>query len=198
MARQLDVQTDQRQILERMLTAFEKTQERLLRATRLLEGAGVRYAVVGGNAVAVWVATRDESLVRATRDVDLLITRADFERVQAALESGGFEYRRVAGIDMFLDGPERKAGDAVHIVYAGEKVREEHPTSAPEIIESEDGPEFRVAKLEALVRMKLAAWRDKDRVHLRDLLGAGVLDETWSSRFDEPLRSRLESLLLEE
>ena len=180
------------------MSAFERAQERLLRATRLLEGEGIPYAVIGGNAVAVWVASRDESLVRATRDVNLLIARVDFERVRAALESGGFVFRDVAGSDMFLDGPDGKAGDAVHIVYAGEKVREEHPTPAPEVIESEDGPEFRVAKLESLVRMKLAAWRDKDRVHLRDLLDAGVIDESWNSRFDEPLSSRLESLSAEE
>ena len=40
---------------ERALMAAEKINERLLRATRALDVAGVSYAVAGGNAVAEWV-----------------------------------------------------------------------------------------------------------------------------------------------
>jgi hypothetical protein len=42
--------------LERMVRAVEKVRNRLLRAARALEQAKVPYAVVGGNAVAAWVA----------------------------------------------------------------------------------------------------------------------------------------------
>ena len=38
-----------------------KVRERLLRATAALNRAGVPYAVVGGNAVASWVATIDQA-----------------------------------------------------------------------------------------------------------------------------------------
>ena len=61
---------------ERVLMAAEKVKERLRRATRALNGAGVPYAVVGGNAVAEWVARIDDEAVRNTRDVDLLVRRA--------------------------------------------------------------------------------------------------------------------------
>jgi hypothetical protein len=61
-------------ILDRMERAVAKVGERLLRATAALNGAGVPYAVVGGNAVASWVATVDEGAVRNTRDVDLLVS----------------------------------------------------------------------------------------------------------------------------
>jgi hypothetical protein len=44
---------------ERALMAAEKIEARLSRATRAL-GAAVPYAVVGGNAVAEWVARVDE------------------------------------------------------------------------------------------------------------------------------------------
>lgn len=54
-------------ILERMVRAVEKVRERLARATSALEKAKVPYAVVGGNAIAVWVATVDEAAVRNTR-----------------------------------------------------------------------------------------------------------------------------------
>src|SRR2546421_12814358 len=107
---------------ERMVTAVEKVRERLRRAARALEQAGVPYAVVGGNAVAAWVSEVDEAAVRNTQDVDVLLRRADLERAKEALAAAGFIYRHAASIDMFLDGPGAKARDAVHIVFAGEKV----------------------------------------------------------------------------
>src|SRR5205814_4714098 len=77
---------------ERALMAAEKVKERLRRATKALDGAGVPYAVVGGNAVAEWVARIDDEAVRNTRDVDLLIRRADFSAARTALEIAGFVY----------------------------------------------------------------------------------------------------------
>ena len=67
---------------ERALMAAEKVKERLRRATKALEAARVPYAVVGGNAVAEWVARIDEDAVRNTRDVDVLVRRADFAAVK--------------------------------------------------------------------------------------------------------------------
>ena len=61
---------------ERMVTAVEKVRQRLRRATQALEQAGIPYAVAGGNAVAAWVSEVDESAVRNTQDVDILIPRA--------------------------------------------------------------------------------------------------------------------------
>ena len=58
--------------LERMVNAVEKVRQRLLRAAEALETAKVRYAVAGGNAVALWVSRVDESAVRNTQDVDIL------------------------------------------------------------------------------------------------------------------------------
>src|SRR5213082_4249517 len=73
-------------ILDRMERAVAKVRERLMRATAALNKAGVPYAVVGGHAVASWVATVDEGAVRNTGDVDLLIRREDLPAVTAALE----------------------------------------------------------------------------------------------------------------
>src|SRR3954454_21230086 len=78
------------EILDRMERAVAKVRERLLRATAALNQAGIPYAVVGGNAVASWVATVDEGAVRNTRDVDLLVRRADLDAVTKALEAAGF------------------------------------------------------------------------------------------------------------
>src|SRR6201988_2521697 len=103
--------------LDRMVRAVEKVRDRLLRAARALEAAGVPYAVVGGNAVAAWVSRVDEAAVRNTQDVDILLRREDLERAKTAMSAAGFVYRHVKSIDMFLDGPEAKARAAVHIVF---------------------------------------------------------------------------------
>src|SRR5438105_6412717 len=129
---------------ERMIRAVEKVRERLLRATAALEKAGVPYAVVGGNAVASWVSAVDEAAVRNTQDVDLLLRRADLDAATAALATAGFVRRHVAGIELFLDGPDAKARDAVHVVLAAEKVRREYALPAPDVTEAEILTTFRV------------------------------------------------------
>ena len=180
---------------ERMIRAVEKVRDRLLRAARALEDAQVPYAVVGGNAVAAWVARVDESAVRNTRDVDMVIRRADLEAAKQALAHAGFIYRHAAGIDIFLDGPGAKARDALHILYAGEKVRPESLLPAPDVTESEATPTFLLLGLEPLVRMKLTSYRDKDRTHLRDLISVGLVDASWPRRFPQELADRLQQLL---
>jgi ethanolamine ammonia-lyase small subunit len=112
--------------LERMQRAVEKVRDRLLRAAKAMEAANIPYAVVGGNAVAAWVARVDEAAVRNTQDVDIMLRREDLEAAKAAMAQVGFVYRHVKNIDLFLDGPHAKARDAVHIVFAGEKVRSDY------------------------------------------------------------------------
>jgi hypothetical protein len=180
---------------ERMIRAVEKVRERLMRATAALEAAGIPYAVAGGNAVAAWVSRVDEAAVRNTRDVDLLIRREDLERVKQALSAAGFVYRHVKSIDMFLDGPNAKARDAIHIVFAGEKVRPEYFAEAPAVDESQADPAFCVLSLEALVRMKLTSFRDKDRTHIRDMIDVGLVDASWLSHLAPELAARLTQLL---
>jgi hypothetical protein len=181
--------------LERVFRAVDKLQDRLRRATKALESAGVPYAVAGGNAVANWVSRVDEAAVRFTQDIDILIRRDDLPAATAALEADGFRYRHAAGVDAFLDGPEGRIRDAVHVLFAGEKVREEYSTTAPHVEESEAGKEYRVLTLEALVRMKLTSFRDKDRTHLRDMLEVGLIDCQWTRRLPAELAARLQELL---
>jgi hypothetical protein len=173
----------------------DAVRDRLLRATRLLDDAGIAYAVIGGNAVASWVFAADPSAVRYTADVDLLINRSDLERVRQALEPGGFRYRHSAGIDMFLDGTTAKARDAIHVIFANEKVRAEYALPTPNLTESERSPEYQVLSLEALVRMKLTSFRKKDQVHILDMIRIDMIDESWLQRFPPILAERLCELL---
>src|SRR5476651_1054315 len=114
-------------ILERMERAVLKVRERLLRSTSALNRAGIPYAVIGGHAVASWVATVDEGAVRNTRDVDLLVRREDLPAIKAAMEGAGFVYEEVMDVQMFIDGPKGKPSEGVHLLFAGEKLKEKDP-----------------------------------------------------------------------
>lgn len=184
-----------------MAKGIEDVKLRLERAAAALARHGVGYAVVGGNAVAAWVSRVDESAVRNTRDVDILLRREDMECARKALESAGFVHRRVASLgkaaamDVFLDGPDSKVRDAVHVLWAGEKAVPDAIEATPLLGETENGDGFELIPLADLVRMKLISFRDKDRMHLRDLLGVGLVDESWPQRFPEDLACRLRMIL---
>jgi hypothetical protein len=180
---------------DRMNRAVEKVQERLEKTARTLEAAGIPYAIIGGNAVRAWVAQVDEAAVRTTRDVDILLRRSDLPAAIRAMEAAGFFYRHSAGMDMFLDGPDAKARDAVHVLMAQEKVRESDLFAAPDVDESVLVESHRTLSLEALVRMKLHVFRDKDRMHLRDMLDIGLIDASWVSKLPSELAPRLQELI---
>src|SRR5437588_5534418 len=182
-------------ILDRMERAVAKVRERLLRATAALNHVGVPYAVVGGNAVASWVATVDEGAVRNTRDIDLLVRRSDLSAVTAALEQAGFVHGELLDVVMFRDGPEGKPSEAVHLLFAGEKTRPDHLLPAPEIQTVDDPANFRVITLESLVLMKLMSNRDKDRTHLRDMIGVRLIDASWLTKLPPKLAERLQQIL---
>jgi hypothetical protein len=180
---------------ERMFRAVELVRERLLRATAALNIAGIPYAVIGGNAVATWISTRDPGAVRNTVDVDILVERGDLARVIAALSGAGFVWRHVAGIEIFLDGRDGRASDGVHVLFANEKVRPEYHHSAADVGQFEQFAEYRVVALESLVRMKLTSFRRKDQVHLLDMLGVGLIDESWLAKLPADLAARLKELI---
>lgn len=179
----------------RIERAVERVKERLRRVTQALNEADVPYAVVGGNAVQHWVAQVDESVVRNTRDVDIILNEVDLDRAIVALEQFGFIYRREAGVSMFLDGPDAKARDAVHVVFAGKKVREEYPEPVPDIDEYELIDDTRTLPFESLVRMKLTSFRRKDQVHILDMISIGMVDASWLDRLSPDLQQRLKELL---
>jgi hypothetical protein len=127
--------------------------------------------------------------------VDILLRRADLDAAATALAPAGFIHRHVKSIDMFLDGPGSKARDAVHVIFAGEKVRPEDVAAAPDVTEAETKGTFRVVALSALVRMKLTSFRDKDRMHLRDFLDVGLIDQAWVNRLPPELGARMQLLI---
>jgi hypothetical protein len=182
-------------ILDRMERAVGKVRERLLRATSALNEARVPYAVVGGNAVASWVATIDEGAVRTTRDIDLLVDRTDLTTIATALGRAGFVCDEVLDVVIFRDGVEGKPSEAIHLLFTGERTRPDHLLPAPDIQTVTDSANFPVITLESLVLMKLMSNRRKDQVHLQDMIGVGLIDESWLTKLPPELAVRLKLIL---
>jgi len=182
-------------VFERMFRAVELVQERLDRACGALRLANVSYAVIGGNAVAAWVATIDDGAVRNTRDVDLLLAEKDLPRATEALQAVGFIRDSVMDTIVFLDGPQGKPSQGLHILLAGRKVKPEYASPTPTIEQAVEINDKRIVDLEALVEMKLNSYRDKDRTHLRDMIQIGLIDATWPNRYPAQLGQRLQVLL---
>jgi hypothetical protein len=183
------------ELLERMVLAVEKVRERLQRSTAALDAAGIPYAVIGGNAVAAWVSTVDPGAARNTVDVDLMVNRRDLDRVKTALTATGFVYYELMDVHMFLDGPDGRGRDAVHLLFAGEKVKQTYSEAAPDLTTVADYSSYKLLDLRKLVVMKLTSFRRKDQVHLQDMIEVGLLDQSWPSRLPPELAARLQELL---
>ncbi len=182
-------------VFERMFGAVEKVKERLNRSCAALEKANVPYAIIGGHAVAAWVATIDDGAVRNTRDVDLLLREEDLDRAEQALSSVGFVRNKVMDVHVFLDGKDGKPSQGIHILLAGQKVKASYATATPTVDQTQAIDDKRVIELTELVQMKLNSYRDKDRTHLRDMIGVGLIDSSWPTRFESSLGQRLQELL---
>lgn len=183
------------EILDRMELAVERVRERLLRATAALNAAAVTYAVTGANAVASWVARIDEGAVRSTPDVDLLARRDDLPAITEALRQAGFTPGDAGAFATFLDGPGAKRGDRVRLSFSGEKLRPDHPAPAPAVETVEDPAGFPVLRLESLLFMMLVSNRNEDGMHVRDLIGVGLIDGSWVPKLPPVLAERLQHIL---
>jgi hypothetical protein len=181
---------------EKYVMALDEVTARLQRITQALESLSVPYALVGGQAVALWVATRDPAAVRTTKDIDILLRRADLPRARAAALSVEMDYFEVLGVGMFLERTDPNPRRAVHLLWAGEKVTADCAWPSPPV---EDRQVLELGKavvsLSGLVHMKLLANRDQDRVHLRDLIEVGLINRDFLPNLPAELAGRLEVLL---
>ena len=159
------------------------------RFTELLEKAGIPVRVVGGLATYLHVDQVDPASARLTRDVDVAIDRDRLQAIRAVVQSNGFVYRHAAGVFLLAQNPNARSG--VHVVFVGEKVRPEYlepvPGSPP--VRSKKG--ILIASVADLVRMKLTSFRLKDKVHIQDLDGVGLITPEIEESLSEPLRQRL-------
>jgi hypothetical protein len=167
----------------------------LHRVTGSLDGAGIPYAVIGGNAVAAWVATVDEGAVRATKDVDILLRRENLQAAAAALAAAKLDLHEVLGVPMFLTRRQPNPKTGAHVVFANECVRESDVCPAPDVANSTRARQgFLVLDLAHLVRMKLTAFRRVDQLHVEDLLALNLIDVDLVRSLPDELRARLEHI----
>lgn len=124
-----------------------------------------------------------------------MIRRDDLLALIPAMWKQGWIHANVRDVDLFIEGESGKPSEGIHLLFAGEKVRPDDVVATPTMDETEETEQFPVVSLEGILRMKLLANRDKDRTHIRDLIGVGLIDQSWPSRFPKPLDERLQAIL---
>ena len=151
----------------------------------MLTAAGIPYRIVGGMAVFIHVFERDPLRARLTSDVDAAIDRRNLPAVIEVARQAGWVFRHVEGVDMLTDEAQPRARSAVHLLFLNEKVRPEYA----EAVQTREG--ILLAPVVDLVRMKLTSYRLKDRVHIQDLDGVGLITPEIEAQLPELLRNRL-------
>ncbi len=179
-------------------TFFERRVDQILDVAKkfaaALEQAGIPYRIVGGLAVFIHVDRIDPIAARLTRDVDVAIRRADLDAIRTILAPYGFTYRHVAGVDMFVPDSERKAPNAVHLLFAGEKVRPSDLVPVPESQPFRTDEGILIAPVADLVRMKLTGFRLKDKVHIQDMDSVGLITPEIEADLPQALLDRLKEV----
>jgi hypothetical protein len=119
------------------------------------------------------------------------IRRVDLSAVIEAAQKAGWVYRHVGGIDILMDAEELKARSAVHLLFLNEKVRPEYAEAVPDSAPVTTHEGVLVATVADLVRMKFTSYRLKDRVHIQDLDGVGLIGLQIEERLPKLLLDRL-------
>lgn len=174
---------------------FEKRVKELFGLAEILDrafsSAGIDYRVVGGLATYLYVEERALDAGRLTRDIDVAVRRKDLERIAKAMRPFGFEHRRIAGVDVLVQPEAPPARRAIHLIFAGEKVRPEYEEAVPEFGASPKLGGVRLMPLADLVRMKLTSFRAKDEAHIKDLDEVGLITPEMEAGLPPVLRQRL-------
>ena len=178
------------------LAALDRFVEQLFevmrRFTTALSQAGIEYRLIGGMATFLHVNERSPIAARLTNDIDAAIRRPDLEAIIRAVEPFGFTYRHAAGVDMLVDSANPAARSSVHLIFVGEKVRSGDLEPVPDFSPAARSVEGAlVAPIADLVRMKLTSFRLKDKVHIQDLDGVGLITPEIEAQLPDLLRQRL-------
>jgi hypothetical protein len=170
------------------------------RVCNALRQEGIDYRVVGGLAVLFHVQSRDPLAARLTKDVDLAVNRADLPQIADAVRPLGLVHRHVAGVDMLVNAESPKARSAVHLLFAGERVRPADVEPVPALsepgVDAEEG--VLVTSVASIVRMKLISFRQRDKTHIIDMDSVGLITPEIEAGLPEVLRERLERVRAEE
>ena len=174
---------------------FEERVDQLFHLAGILEEAfsqaGLDYCVVGGLAVYLYVEDAQPEAGRLTRDIDVAIRREDLEKIVAAVQPFGLVYRRTGGVEMLVDEQAASARRAIHLVFAGEKVRPEYSHVVPQLGPVHKVKGIRLIPLPDLISMKLTSFRAQDETHINDLDEAGLITREIEAALTPVLLDRL-------
>ena len=159
----------------------------LHRITDALASEDIPHELIGGLAVLIHVEEANPGHSTLTRDVDLMVRRADLERIKDVGAKHGFRFRHTAGLDMLLYGDTNSARNAVRLFFSGDKECPIQP-----VRKAIHAQEVFVTPVADLVTMKLSAYRDKDRVHVRSMDAAGLITAEIEKALPAELQSRLQ------
>ena len=176
-------------------TFFEKRVEQLFNLAAKVEqafsAAGLDYRVAGGLAAYLYVEESEPEAGRLTKDIEIAVRREDLDRIAKAVEPFGLQYRHVAGVDMLIQADKPSVHRAVHLVFAGERVRPDYPEAAPPLRPARVIQGIRLVPLADLVRMKLTSFRLRDQTHVKDLDEVGLITPEIEAELSPILCDRL-------
>ena len=166
-------------------TFFEERVEQLFDlaglAERLFSSAGLEYWIAGGLAVYLYVEEVEPDAGRLTKDIDIVVRRADLEKIAKAAAAFGLQHCHVAGVDMLVRPDQPSGRRAVHL----------YPEATPELGPYRRIRELRLIPLADLIHMKLTSFRAKDEAHLNDLDEAGLITPEVEAGLSPSLAERL-------
>ena len=176
-------------------TFFEERVQQLFSLAELVEkifaSADLEYRVVGGLATYLYVEQAEPDAGRLTKDIDIAVRREDLQKIAEAAAQFGFQHRHVAGVDMLVQANAPSARRAVHLIFAGERVRPEYPEPVPPLGPPQTIHGIRVVPFIDLLRMKLTSFRLIDAAHIKDLDNVGLITAEVENALPAVLRERL-------
>jgi hypothetical protein len=84
-------------------------------AERLFSSGGLEYRITGGLAAYLYVEEREPDAGRLTKDIDIVVRRADLEKIVKAAASFGLQHRQVADVDMLVRPDQPSGRRAIHL-----------------------------------------------------------------------------------
>jgi hypothetical protein len=165
----------------------------LNRLASQLESAGIEYAIIGALALGC------HGFIRATVDIDLLLSEAGLKRFRSRLVGAGFRPAFPGARKSFRS---TDTGVRVDVITAGEYPGDGKPKAVrfPDPGEaSTESNGLRFLNLEKLVELKLASGlsaphRMRDLVDIQDLIRVTALPPEFADRLDPSVRAAFQEL----
>ena len=157
---------------------MDKLVEAINRVAPALEKSHIPYQVAGSLAAFLHVDEADPSSARLTTNADVVVNCRS-EDLQRAIEALGFSYEHAHGGYVLLD---RRFPATVVTIRLCAWPQFPQPARVRGVM---------VTPVADLVRMKLTSFRLKDKVHIQDMDGVGLITSEIEQTLPEALRQRL-------